>query len=425
MNATPTPLVTALANGVRVVWLPTPHLATACASVFVKSGSAHEPRTLAGIGHVIEHMAFKGTATRDARRINLDAERHGAEVMAHTDKDHTAFQMRGLAEDAIEFVRMLGDIVRHPTFPADELERERQVLLHEFAEVEDDPMDAAYRLFDHACFGLHPAAQPVIGTRAHIERLARADLLDYVQRQYTGANVVVAVAVAPAAADADAVRRAAEVAFGDMPAGTPHHVAPAAYRGDVRTRAIAGSGQAHLLVGGALAPLAADDPAGTLAAAVFGEGMSSPLLLRVREERALAYHATCAADVLDFCGQFVVEASTAPEGLDDCAREVAVLLRQHARRVDPVDLERAKHQLRVRRLRAQEKPMQQLEEAALDLFTFGRVRALSEQIARLDALDAEAVRALFERLLADGLSAVAVGQVGRAAGERLRKSLAA
>lgn len=424
MTASPTPVVTALAKGVRVVWLPTPHLATACASVFVKSGSAHEPRTLAGIGHVIEHMAFKGTTTRDARRINLDAERHGAEVMAHTDKDHTAFQMRGLAEDAIEFVRMLGDIVRHPTFPADELERERQVLLHEFAEVEDDPMDAAYRLFDHACFGLHPAAQPVIGTRAHIERLSRADLLGYVQRQYTGANVVVAVAVAPAAADADAVRRAAEAAFGDMPAGTPHHVAPATYRGDVRTRAISGSGQAHLLVGGALPPLAADDPTGTLAAAVFGEGMSSPLLQRLREQRALAYHATCAADVLDFCGQFVVEASTSPKGLDDAVREVAALLRQHARHVDPVDLDRAKHQLRVRRLRAQEKPMQQLEEAALDLFTFGRVRPLDEQLARLDALDAEAVRALFERLLADGLSAVAVGQVGRAAGDRLRRALA-
>lgn len=425
MPAQPTPVVTALANGVRVVFLPTPHLATACASVFVQSGSAHEPRTLAGIGHVIEHMAFKGTATRDARRINLDAERHGAEVMAHTDKDHTAFQMRGLAEDALDFVRMLGDIVRHPTFPADELERERQVLLHEFAEVEDDPMDAAYRLFDHACFGLHPAAQPVIGTRAHIERLARADLLGYVQRQYTGANTVVAVAVAPAAADADAVQRAAEAAFGDMPAGTPHRVAPAAYRGDVRTRAIAGSGQAHLLVGGALPPLAADDPTGTVAAAVFGEGMSSPLLLRVREQRALAYHATCAADVLDFCGQFVVEASTSAEGLDDCVREVAALLRQHAARVDPVDLDRAKHQLRVRRLRAQEKPLQQLEEAALDLFTFGRVRPLDEQLARLDAVSADAVRALFGRLLADGLSAVAVGQVGRAAGERLRRALAA
>ncbi len=229
--------VATLANGVRVAVLPLPHLATACASVFVRSGSAHEPRALAGIGHVIEHMAFKGTATRDAHRINLDAERLGAEVLAHTDKDHTAFQMRGLAGHALDFVAMLADIVRAPTFPADELERERQMLLHEFAEVEDDPMDAAYRLFDHACFGLHPAAQPVIGTRALVERIGRAELLDYVARQYSGANLIVGVA---GAVDPDAVLRAAEAGFGDMPAGSAHRVGAPAYRGDVRARALAG-----------------------------------------------------------------------------------------------------------------------------------------------------------------------------------------
>ncbi|MCI1190340.1 insulinase family protein [Calidifontimicrobium sp. SYSU G02091] len=419
--APPACLVTALANGVRVAVLPLPHLATACASVFVRSGSAHEPRALAGIGHVIEHMAFKGTTTRDAQRINLDAERLGAEVLAHTDKDHTAFQMRGLAEHALDFVRMLGDIVRHPTFPADELERERQVLLHEFAEVEDDPMDAAYRLFDHACFGLHPAAQPVIGTRAHVERLTRADLLGFVRRQYTGANVVVGVA---GAVDADAVVRAVDAAFSDMPAGTPHTVAPPAYRGDVRAKALAGSGQAHVLIGGALPPLAAGDDAGTVAAAVLGEGMSSPLLQRVREQRPLAYHATCAADVLDVSGQFVVEASTSAALLDDFVHEVAALLRRHAERVDAIDLDRARHQLRVKRLRALEAPLQRLEEAALDLFAFGRVRELDEVLARIDAVDAAQVRATFERLLADGLSAVAVGSVGRAAGERLRRALA-
>ncbi|WP_119290299.1 M16 family metallopeptidase [Azohydromonas sediminis] len=419
--APPACLVTALPNGVRVAVLPLPHLATACASVFVRSGSAHEPRALAGIGHVIEHMAFKGTTTRDAQRINLDAERLGAEVLAHTDKDHTAFQMRGLAEHALDFVRMLGDIVRHPTFPADELERERQVLLHEFAEVEDDPMDAAYRLFDHACFGLHPAAQPVIGTRAHIERLTRADLLGFVQRQYTGANVVVGVA---GAVDADAVVRAVDAAFGDMAAGTPHTVAPPAYRGDVRAKALAGSGQAHVLIGGALPPLGAGDDAGTVAAVVFGEGMSSPLLQRVREQRPLAYHATCAADVLDVSGQFVVEASTSAALLDDFVHEVAALLRRHAERIDAVDLDRARHQLRVKRLRALEAPLQRLEEAALDLFAFGRVRELDEVLARIDAVDAAQVRATFERLLADGLSAVAVGSVGRAAGERLRRALA-
>jgi predicted Zn-dependent peptidase len=417
----PAPLLHALPNGVRVVVLPMPQLATCCASVFVRSGSAHEPRVLAGIGHFIEHMAFKGTATRDAHRINLDAERLGAEVLAHTDKDHTAYQMRGLGGHAADFVRMLGDLVRHATFPADELERERQVVLHEFAEVEDDPMDAAYRLFDHACFGLHPAAQPVIGTRASVERLGRADLLGWVRRQYTGANVVVGVA---GAADPDAVLRAAEAAFGDLPAGTPHAVAAPAYRGDVRAKALDLGAQAHVLVGGALPPLAADDDTGTVAAAVLGEGVSSPLLQALRERRPLAYHATCAADVLDVSGQLVVEASTSPDMLDELVREVGVLLRRHAERVDAVDLDRARQQLRVKRLRALESPTQQLEDAAIELFAFGRLRPVAERVQRLDAVGAGAVRATFERLLGDGLSAVAVGSIGRAAGERLRRALA-
>ncbi len=416
----PAPQVDVLPSGVRLLLLPMPHLATCCASVFVRSGSAHEPSHLGGIGHFIEHMAFKGTATRDAHRINLDAERLGAEVLAHTDKDHTAFQMRGLSMHAADFVRMLGDIVRHPVFPADELEREREVILHEFAEVEDDPMDTAYRLFDHACFGLHPVAQPVIGTRARIRSLSRQDLLTYVQRQYTGANVVVGVA---GGFDAEAVRREALAAFADMAPGTPHALQAPGYRGDVRTRALEGSSQAHVLIGGALPALRDGDEAGTVAAAVLGEGVSSPLLQAVRERRPLAYHATSAADVLDVSGQFVVEASTSPEQLDDLVREIAALLQQHAQRVDDVDLERARRQLRVRRLRALESPQQRLEDAALDLFAFGRVRSTAERVQALDAVDGEAVRLTFEQLLASGLSAVAVGSVGRAAGDRLRRAL--
>ncbi|MCU0955721.1 MAG: insulinase family protein, partial [Hyphomicrobium sp.] len=121
----------ALPNGVRVVVMRLPHLATAAVSVFVKSGSEHESARENGISHFIEHMAFKGTRTRDCQRINLDAERLGAEVNAHTDRDHTAFHMRGHARDAAAFVRMLGDIVREGTFPEAELERERSVILHE------------------------------------------------------------------------------------------------------------------------------------------------------------------------------------------------------------------------------------------------------------------------------------------------------
>ena len=194
--------LTTLPNGVRVVTVRMPWLASASASVFVRTGSGHEGPALNGISHVVEHMAFKGTTTRDAARINIDAERLGAEVNAHTDKDHTAYHLSGMARDATTFVRVLGDIVRHSTFPAAELERERQVILHEYLEDEDDALSTAYKLFDRNCFGTHPVAQPVIGTRRNIRRFARTDLLDYVQRQYTGANTVVGIAANAASAAA-------------------------------------------------------------------------------------------------------------------------------------------------------------------------------------------------------------------------------
>src|SRR5512139_475274 len=113
----PDTTITTLANGVRVLLIELPQLDSASVTIFVRTGSRNESRRLNGISHVAEHMAFKGTSERNCQQINLDAERLGAEVNAHTDKDHTAYHMRGHARDAAAFVRMLGDIVREGTFP--------------------------------------------------------------------------------------------------------------------------------------------------------------------------------------------------------------------------------------------------------------------------------------------------------------------
>ena len=409
-----------LANGVRVITIPMPHLHTAAVSVFVRTGSAHESAALNGISHVIEHMAFKGTAERDVRRINLDAERLGAEVNAHTDKDHTAYQMRGLAAHARDFVRMLGDIVLQSTFPEAELERERQVLLQEFAEDDDDPVSTGYKLFDRACYGLHAVGQPVIGSRRNIERFGRDELVRYVARQYTGANVIVGAA---GAIDADAIVRAAEAAFGAMPQGAPNLIAAPTYAGAVRARALAGSSQTHVVLGFPIPSLRDDAAAALVAAAVFGEGMSSPLLARVREERALAYHASCMADQFDMCGQLVIEASTAPEQFDEFLREVTGLLLAQAQAIDPVDLDRARNQIAVRRLHDAEKPLRRLEDAALEAFVHGRLRSPAQTLARMQALSADDVRTVFARMLAAGPSAAIVGSVRRGTGERAREIL--
>lgn len=413
--------VDTLANGVRVLTLHQPHLQTASASVYVQCGSAHESKAENGISHFVEHVVFKGSRSRDARRINLDAERLGAEVNAHTDKDHTAFHMRGLARHGADFVAMLGDIVGGATFPADEIERERQVLLHECTEDEDDPMSTAFKLFDRQCFGEHGAAQSVIGPRRNIERFTREQLAGWVQGRYTGANLVVGVA---GHVDHGAIVRAAEAAFGALPAGTPNTLAAAPYVGGIGAQRDPGSSQAHLVVGYPIPPMAADDAASVMAAAVFGEGMSSPLLDEVRERRGLAYYANCSADVLAMCGQFVVEASTGPAQLDELLEAVLRGLHAQAGRVDPQDLERARHQVAVRRLREHERPHRQLEDAALDLLVFGRVRAPAEVLQRLHAVTADEVRDAFRRMLAAGPTVAMAGELPRAASQHAKRIVA-
>jgi predicted Zn-dependent peptidase len=391
---------------------------TVSLSVFVRTGSLHEPRRHSGISHVVEHMAFKGTATRDCQRINLDAERLGAEVNAHTDKDHTAFHIEGLPGDLPAFVAMLADIVLHSTFPADELERERQVILHELTETEEDPVAIAFQLLDRASFGTHPAARPVIGRRADIERLTREDLLQYVQRQYGACNVVVAAA---GPVDGAALLRATEQAFGAMPPGEPNAVPAAQWQGGLLTRAMAGCSQTQTVVAYEAPPLADDAHlAHVLAATVLGDGMGSPLLDEIRERRGLAYHVACSADVLPWAGQFTIEAATAPEQAEALLSEVSALLQRQADRVDPADLERARRQLTVRTLRGLEQPARRMENAVQDLFTFGQLRDPLAWLEQLHALEAAPVRNVFARML-DRRAAVALaGSVTQAARRRAR-----
>ncbi|GAA4406711.1 M16 family metallopeptidase [Quisquiliibacterium transsilvanicum] len=414
------PRVTELSNGVRVVALPLPHLDSASVSVFVRTGSCHEHLSGSGISHVVEHMAFKGTHTRSCQRINLDAERLGAEVNAHTDKDHTAYHMRGLARDAGAFVRMLADIVRNGSFPEAELERERQVILQELAEDDDDAFSAAYRLFDRLCYGSHPLARPVIGLRRNIERFTRDELLAYVRHQYSGVNLVVAAA---GRIDPEAVVREAEAAFGDMPRGTENRIAPPAWHGGFAVRRMAGVSQSHVLLGYPAAPFTEDGHhAVVVASALFGEGMSSPLLDEIRERRGLAYYVACSTDLNEWAGQFVIEASMGPENVEAFADEVLRLLRAQAEAIEPVALERARNQIAVRRVHVRERPYRRLEEAALDLFALGRVRTQAERLERMMAVSARELREVFAGMMGDPLAVSVAGKV-RAPAQAHLKSL--
>jgi predicted Zn-dependent peptidase len=274
----------------------------------------------------------------------------------------------------------------------------------------------AFQLFDRACYGLHPAGQPVIGNRANLKRITRDDLLAYVQTQYTARNVIVAVA---GPVEPDAFVRSVETAFGCMAPGADNTVAAPAWQGGVKLRRMAGSSQCQMVLGFE-APALNDDRHApyVLAAALLGEGMSSPLLDEIRERRGLAYYAACSADILPIAGQFVIEAATAPEQAEEFFVEVARLLQLQAETTDAVGLERARNQLTVRTLRALEQPARRLEVAAQDLYTFGRLRDAHETLARLQAVTAAEVGAVFSGLLAGRAAVALAGSVPAKARDR-------
>ncbi len=429
-----TPILRTLPNGVRLLALPMPHVQSASVGVFLRVGSRDETPATNGIGHVLEHMAFKGTATRSVQAINLDAERLGADVNAYTGKDSTGYFMTGLGQHAPQLLRMTADIVLHSTFPEAELQRELEVIRQEAIEYDEDPEDSSGDLLDRALWGDGPMGMPVIGTLGNIEGFTRGDLVRHVERHYVADRTVAAAA---GHFDAEAWMGLAEELFAAMPAsaGSPGHhpPAPAAHAGQALARRFAQVSQVFLNIAYPLAPTPPDGLppqrwrlAAALAANLFGGGMSAPLVDTVRERLGLAYTADATLDAGDAWANFVVHAVTTPDKVQSLVQATGELLRAQAAAIDPVHLERAKNQLTVSRVRAAERPFATMERAVEELFAHGTVTPLAETIALIDGIGSEEVRAVFAQMLAHPPALAITGKgVGARSARQLAASLAA
>ena len=402
-------LLHTLANGVRLLAIPMPHVQSASVGVFLHVGSRDETPLTNGLSHVLEHMAFKGTTKRTVQAINLDAERLGADVNAFTGKDTTGYFMTGLGRHAEQFLRMTADIVLNSTFPETELQRELDVIRQEAIEYDEDPQDSSSELLDRAIWGDDPMGMPVIGTIANIEGFTRNDLVRHVQSHYVAQKTVVAVA---GNFDVDAWVALAGELFAAMPSSADPTVtrapAPAKYVGQALTRRFTQVSQVFLNIAYPVAPARPDAMpqqrwrlAASLAANLFGGGMSAPLVDTVREQLGLAYTAHSTIDSGDVWANFVVQAVTTPDKLDALVRATGGLLRAQATTIDPVHLERAKNQLTVARVRASERTFETMEQAVEEIFASGTVTPMADTIAMIDDIGAQEVRSVFERMLAN------------------------
>jgi predicted Zn-dependent peptidase len=183
-----------LPNGIRVITERMPHVRSVAVGVWVETGSRHEPEERGGVSHFIEHLVFKGTANRTAADIARTMDSVGGQMDAFTTKEHTCFYVQVLDEHLPLAVDLLTDILLHPSFEADELEREKSVVLQEIKMVEDTPDDLIHDLFAGQVWAGHPLGRPILGERERVSGFGRDLILSHFQDEYVPEHVIIAVA---------------------------------------------------------------------------------------------------------------------------------------------------------------------------------------------------------------------------------------
>lgn len=182
-------------NGLTAVMVREPAHPVLSLQFWVETGSVHEGEWAgAGLSHLLEHMVFKGTRSYNAQQLNEEVAASGGAWNAYTTTDRTVFYIDGAAEHWRTYLHLLTELVFFPAFPAEEWERERDVIRREMAMYNDDPQDAAYRALIGTLFKRHPRRLPVIGEPTMFDALSREDMLTYHRRRYVPGNVFVCVA---------------------------------------------------------------------------------------------------------------------------------------------------------------------------------------------------------------------------------------
>jgi predicted Zn-dependent peptidase len=400
--------ITRLANGLTVATERMPEIATATLGVWVGTGSRHEQAREHGLSHLIEHMAFKGTARRSARQIAEDIENVGGDINAATSVEYTSYTARVLGENVDVALDVLGDILIHSVFDAAELSREKGVILQEYAAVEDTPDDLVYDAFMESAYAAQPIGRPILGTPDTIKAFDEATIRAFLAREYIPAKMVVA-----AAGDVEHAQivDAVEKHFGAMPAVKERLPETGHYTGGER-RMSRKLEQANIVLG--LPGLSFKDPGyyGVhLFAHILGGGLTSRLWHEVRETRGLAYSIDAFHWPFSDCGLFGIGAGTAAADVAELMKVTMDCMRQAADDISDIEMVRAKAQMKVALLTALETPGGRIERIARQLLSWGRLVPSEEIVAKVDALTAEEIHRAGRALLLGAPTLAAVGPI--------------
>jgi predicted Zn-dependent peptidase len=388
-----------------------PHVRSVSIGVWLTRGSRHEPGDHAGIAHFVEHMLFKGTDRRSAEDIAQQVDSIGGQLDAFTSKEYAGYYVKVLDEHLPVAVDILTDLVSHPVFATDDIEREKKVVLEEIKMVEDTPDDLVHEIFAESYWNGHPLGRPILGTPTSVSALDSATLRQYFGDTYVASNFVV---VAVGNLEHAAVRRLVEDAFattratGVVRADETPVVLPAV---QIRQKDLE---QSHVCLGTLGLPQNHPDRYAAYALnTVLGGSMSSRLFQNVREKRGLAYTVFSSLSAYQDIGSLGIYAGCGNEAVSELIDVVVAEIRRFTQEPPPADeLRRAQDHLKGSLMLNLESTSSRMSHHARQEIYRDRADTLDDMLAAIDRVTVADVQRLAGQFFSgDVLAATILGNV--------------
>jgi predicted Zn-dependent peptidase len=399
---------TVLDNGIRIVTEKIPSR-TVSAGIWVDVGARDEQPHNNGSAHFVEHMLFKGTASRTAQEIAQEFDTLGGMSNAFTSGETTSYYATVLDDQVEHLIGLMGDIFRNSLFAEEEVVREREVILQEISMVEDTPDDRIHELFTGSLWGEHPLGYTVLGRREVVAAMDSASLREYMRREYTPERIVIA---ASGNVDHEQFCGLWQKQMGAlMQSNVGARRQPPTPLAPVRKLHKKNLEQAHLVLGTYGLPLVAPERyALYLLHVLLGGNMSSRLFQEVREKEGLAYSIYSYLSSFTDSGYLGVYLGVDPAVVNKAiavvAREIKAL-RQSS--VSGELLTRAKDYAKAGIFLSAENMESRMTRIARNELTFGRYVSFDEVVAGFDEVRQEDIADLAAQLFSRPLFATVLG----------------
>jgi predicted Zn-dependent peptidase len=397
-----------LPSGIRLVTETMTDVRSVAVAFWVGAGSRDEPDELAGASHFLEHLLFKGTATRSAAAIAESLDEVGGDCNAFTTKEYTTFYIRLLAEHLPLGLDILSEIMWDPALRPSDVDAERTVILDEILMHADEPSDLASELWQSSLFPGHALGRDTLGTASTVGALSAPDIRGFFNHHYRPGNMVISVAgdCTHEAVAADLERRFAGQSGGTAPLRTAP--GPDTARLHVVRRP---TEQAHVVYG-VRSVSRFDEKRWALAVLnhVLGGGLSSRLFQKVREERGLAYSVWSERAAYEDAGSLAVVVGTAPDHVGEILRIVSgelELLAVHG--ITDRELAIARGNIRAELLLSGEDSGARMSRIGASLLLHGEVQTIDSVLTRIEAVTREDVLAVADELAQAPRTLSAVG----------------